>query len=428
MHYSLKKIEDIQYQLSVELDEDDLKKYLDKAGREVSQSLKIDGFRTGKAPKELVQKYADQVKISEIAIEDALRGSFSSISEEKNLDIINTSDLKVEENSPGKLRYSLQLAVYPEINLPDLSSAKVKKTSISVSGEELETALGTLRASRAQASQKDGTTELGDRVEIDFEVTSEGKVIEGGVSKNHPLVLGKGNFIPGFEEQLIGMGKGEEKTFSLAVPADYYEKSVAGKKLDFKVKINLVQKVKLPELDDNFAKSLGNFKTVQALRESVENGLKQEKEAKQKQRIRVEILERLTKESKIKPSKFLVERQLDNMVADFDEHLHGQGMELGLYLAHVKKTQDELRKDWQAEAEKQVDMSLILHKIAKENDILATSEEIDKETGSFIDSLSARGQPEESKIDIAGLKEQIGKRIVNEKTLALLEKRCVTEA
>src|SRR3990167_5740449 len=151
--------------------------------------------------------------------------------------------------------------------------------------------MDTVKASRSIFHDKDGMVENGDRVEVDFEVRHEGQILEGGISKNHPLIIGGKNFIPGFEDNLLGMKKDENRAFSLVAPKDYYIKKIAGQKLDFTVKINNIKSVELPKVDDEFVKSLGNFQNLNQLIDSIKDGITEEKKLKEKQRIRLEIID-----------------------------------------------------------------------------------------------------------------------------------------
>ena len=193
-------------------------------------------------------------------------------------------------------------------------------------------------------------------------------------------------------------------------------------KLDFNVKINNVQSVRLPELNNDFAKTLGKFNGVSDLLGSIKGGLLQEKKIKEQQRVRLEILDHMIKASNINAPDFMVAKQLDSMIQDFDNNLHANEMELGLYLAHVGKTQDDLKKDWKGEAEKQVKRFLLLHKTAKDKNVAASHEEIDQELNAVVQSVIMRGGALQENMDMERLKEDIAAKIINEKTLGLLEK------
>lgn len=424
---NLKKLNDHQIKVMVELDQEDLQKYIDEAESILASNLEIKGFRPGKAPKELVRKHIDKEKVKALALEIAVEKSMSEVTKENSLDILDTSHLSVEKNDTAQLKYSVVVGLFPSVELADLSKIKVKKRDVGVENKEIEDALEVIKNSRATLTDK-GDNEpanKSDRVEVDFEVKKDGQIIEGGVSKNHPLIIGGRNFIPGFEDQLIGMKKGESRSFSLVAPEDYFYKDIAGKKLDFNVKLNDVKKVTTSEFGDDFARSLGRFADMGKLRKSVKEGLTQEKKIKESQRMRLEILDNVVSRSKIEVPDDLLNKQLDIMITDFDHSLHEKGLELSLYLAKINKTQEELKKDWTKDAEKQVKISLILRKLAKDLKLEATREEVEEMAGQVIQSAIAEGGIGQDEIDLDKIKESMAVKIMNEKALEYLESNCV---
>ncbi|OGN34211.1 MAG: trigger factor, partial [Candidatus Yanofskybacteria bacterium RIFCSPLOWO2_02_FULL_47_9b] len=291
---------------------------------------------------------------------------------------------------------------------------------------ELDDAIESIRASRADVADADRAAASGDRVEVDFEVRDMGQVIDGGISKNHPLVIGKNNFIPGFEEQLIGLQKGDRKEFSLTAPADFANKSIAGKKLDMKVEMQRVQQVTLPAIDDAFAQKLGKFTNVDQLILSVKDGLLKEKEEKESQRVRLAAIDKLIDGAKCDISEDMVNIQLDLMVQNFDNDLHKHDMELSLYLAKLGKTQDDMRKDWKADAKRQVAMTLVLHALARVGDIQVPPEEVSAALESLVQSaLTTEGQVPNN-LDVESLRRSLESRLLTEKTLQYLERTCVS--
>ncbi len=426
MKSELKKHNDGQAELTVELTKDDLKKYINEAENEVGRDLQIDGFRKGKVPKDLLKKHTDPNQIRELALQVALRDSLDKTIADEHLDALSVGKLDIKENSADKLIYKVQLVLSPEFLMPDISKIKIERKKIEVDQKEIDETVEAVRASRAKLVDKDEPAQTGDRVEIDFEVKSDGKIIEGGTSKNHPLIIGGKNFIPGFEDQLVGMAKGEEKLFSLNAPVDYFQKSIAGKKLDFTVKIIDIKKVQLPELNDDFAVSLGKFKNSNELLANLKDSIQQEKEMKEKQRIRLEILGKMIDSSDIKTPELMIEHQLEDMMRGLDNDLHNNGMELGPYLAHIGKTQEELKKSWRNEAEKQVKMALVLHKIVKDKKIVVSTSEIEEALNFTVQSLMLRGGIEKpTDLDIESMREDISSKLINEKALDFLEKSCV---
>jgi len=424
MNSTLKKIGPGQVEVFVELVKEDLDKYVAAAENELSESIEMDGFRKGKVPKDILRDKLGVEKILESAMQVAIKSSLAEIVKEQKLDVLDTSDFKINENTPKKLTYQVLLTVFPEVKLGDFSDLKLKPREAIVSQKDIDDTLETIKASRANLLGKSGPAETGDRVEVDFEVSMDSKILEGGVSKNHPLIIGGKNFMPGFEENLVGMNKGEEKKFSLIAPKDYFKKDIAGHKLDFIVKLNDIKSVQMPELNDDFAKNVGRFDNLKQLLGNIEEGIKQEKIQKEKQRVRLEILGHIIKISQIEIPKIMIDRQLDIMIQSFDENLHKNGLEMGPYLAHLGKTQDDLKKDWEKEAEKQVKITLILHKIAKDRNIAVSPEELEKQTNIIIQEMILREGVDIKNINIEAIRESIALSALNEKTLQFLEQSC----
>lgn len=424
MQSSVKKIDSGIIELTVELVKDELQGYVSSVEERIGQEVAIDGFRKGKAPKDLVKKHVGAGEVLQAALENALEDSLAKVIRERDLDVASSTNLAIKENTGDKLKYTVTLTVFPEVTLPDLAQIKVQEHPAEVQEHELKETLDVVRNMRATFSEKEDAVQEGDRVEADFKVMLDGKAIEGGESKNHPLIIGGKNFMPGFEDQLVGLKKGEEKSFSLVAPADYFQKDLAGKKLDFTVKVNLVQTVRLPDLDDAFAQGTGPFKNLDQLKHNIREGMLQEKVAKEKQRVHLEILDKIMGASQIETPAFLVKEQLDAMIDNFDSDLHAKGMELGMYLAHIGKTQDELRKDWQKNAEKQTKIVLILHAVVKANGLAVTELETDSAANQTVQDLVSRGQVDPASLNLKAIKESVADRLRNQKALEFLEKNC----
>ena len=426
MNHTLKKIDQNQTELIVELSKNDLREYIDKTESELGKDLQLDGFRKGKAPKDLLKNNLNAKQVLETALDMAMKDSLARIIEKERFDVLDASRLEIKENTSDKLVYKVILTLFPDIKVQDFSKFKVSRRDIKVEQKDIDNTLETIKASRGILHDKEGIIVGGDRVEVDFEVRHDGKILEGGISKNHPLIVGGNNFIPGFEDNLLGMKKDEEKTFSLVSPNDYYVKNIAGKKLDFTVKINNVKSVELPQVNDEFVKGLGNFENIDQLLDSIKDGITEEKKLKEKQRVRLEVINHVIKNSSILIPEVLVKQQLDSMIGNLDKDLHANGMELGLYLAQMGKTQDELRKEWRNEAERQVKIVMVLHKIAKDNKISVSREEVDETLSATVQSMVMKGEADKSNLDVDGLRESISNRIINEKVLDFLEKTCTS--
>lgn len=307
------------------------------------------------------------------------------------------------------------------VELAGYKGIKVKKNEAKVEKKEVENSLDYLKKSRAKTITVNKPAEKGNRVEVDFEVRHGGVKIENGTSKNHPLILGEGRFLPGFEKELEEMSAGEEKDFSIKVPTDWPDKRVADKNLDFRVRMNLVQERQIPELNDEFAKSLGRFESLEALRKNISDGLLEEKETKEKQRIRIELIEKVAKDSKIEVPDNLIEEELERMINEFKFSITGFGLDFEKYLQEINKTVDELKKEWKKQAEKRVRVAICLKAIAEKEKIEVSDEEaenkIKEELKNYPDIEEAR-----KNIDPERFKDYTKEVLRSEKVLGLLEK------
>ena len=404
-----------------------------KAAVLLSEEKEIEGFRRGKAPYDIVKNRFGELAIYERAAELTIRQNYIELLKkaaseipEKEFIPIGRPEIAITKLAPGNdLEFKIKTAVLPEVELPDYKSIAPKilkqKKTISVEEEEIQKSLDWIRESRAPLITVDRAAQKGDLVEIDFEIKQGGVKIEGGESKNHPLTIGQGNFLPGFESQLLGMRAEEEKTFTLIAPEDWHDQTLAGKEVEFKVAVKLVQEKKIPELNDDFVKGLGNFPTVETLKNNVREGLTQEKTAQEKQRIRTLLTEEISSLLKIEIPEILIASELDKMLQELKIGIGNMQMNWADYLLHIKKTEEELRKDWRDEAEKRVKAALALRKIALQEKIEPTDEEIETKANQYLAQFKTNEETKKN-IDPEELKEYTRGILKNEKVFEFLEK------
>jgi len=402
MKTDVKRHPDATVEIAVVLEDSEMRPYVERAALKFSQEKTIEGFRPGKAPFAIVKNAVGEMRIYERAIAFAIDGTLPNIIREEKLRVVGRPEIAVTKVAPGNpLEFTLKTAIVPDFTLPDIHSIAKKilagKIAPAVEEKELDDALHWLRKSRATKKSALRPAAKGDHVEIDFKAKTNGTTLEKGSSENHPLILGEGKFVPGFEDRLMGMSQGEEASFSVAMPADYHEKNLAGKTVDFDVTIKKVEEEELPELNDEFAKTLGKFSTVAELKENIEGGLRQEKETKECERIRIAIADAIAGSTDITVANILIQSELDKMIEELRQNIDGMGLKFDDYLAHLKKTEVDLRKDWLTDAKRRVKIALILGAIAEERKIEPTLEEIESELGRI---LQKYGTPEEAARDI----------------------------
>jgi trigger factor len=399
-----------------------------ESAEELSKDLKIPGFRPGKAPLAMIEQKLGKDAILHRAGEKTIEKTYQTILSEEKIDAIGSPQAEIKKLAEGNdLEYLISTAVVPEVVLGDWKDAikKINKehagSKIIVTGEEVDKEIKKIANSRAKLVTVNRPAQKEDSVLIDFQVKRAGVPIENGTSKGHPLVLGSGVFIPGFEDNLIGMSAGEEKDFELTFPKEYHEKSLAGKPTSFWVKMNLVQERELPELSDDFAKSLGKFADLDALKKSVEEGMQAERQKEAKDKRRTEVIEALIAKSEIDLPELLVHQEIHRMIEEFKLQLQSMGMGLEAYLEKVKKTEAELEKDWQVQAEKRVKASLVLEHLAGDQEIVVSGEKIEEEMNKTLKFYRKMGNVEKD-LDTQRLYAHTKGVLQNEAVFEYLEK------
>jgi trigger factor len=248
--------------------------------------------------------------------------------------------------------------------------------------------------------------------------------VDGGSSRNHPLVIGGKSFMPGFEEELIGLSSGMSKEFSLSAPADYYEPKLAGKNVAFKVTVRRVQAVLKPAADDELARSLGQFADLHALRTSLRQGLAREKEVREQQRVRLAILDEIIGKASVPAPDDMVDAELGDMVHRFEHDLRSRGIELPMYLARLSKTEEQLKADWRPEAQRQVRIMLVLRQFAKDRNIGVDDAELEAAFTETVAQIIKSGQATEEQVDAGRIRSAIAERLLRDKVLGELEHAC----
>lgn len=424
----IKKIPKSQMEIKVCVPWGEWKKYIDTAVADFSKEIKIQGFRSGKAPRDMVEKKVGTGALLEAAAQRAIQGTYPKIVIENKIDAIGAPKaeiLKLAESND--LEYKVVCAIIPEVAMKPWKNAVEKinkeyaKKKYEVSKEEIDKELKNIAKSRVQHLKVEREAKDGDNVLLDFEVKRDNVPIENGSSKNHPLILGRGVFIPGFEEQVIGMKAGEIKDFELTFPKDYHDKGLAGNPAQFTVTVNEVQERKSPELSDEFARSLGKFKDLADMRKSVAEGMEEEKKHEIKEKHRAELIDALIESLQAELPEVLIHEELHKMINEFDMQLQGMSMTFDQYLKQIGKTIDELEKEWEPQSIKRIKAALALEEVAKEKEIEIKSEEVEAEMNKTLAQYK-KIKDVEKNIDLGKLYNYIKGMMQNEKVLEMLEK------
>lgn len=377
MTNSIKDLEKSQKEITVQIPAVEMEKYVEKALDRIQSSVELDGFRKGKAPKNIVKQKVGDMKIFEEASHIAIEESYLEIiTANKEIFPLGQPKAEIIKMAPGNdFEYKMIIAVMPKVELGDYKKIVGKLEVKGIEDKKIEDELANLQKRKSVFITKEEAATKGDRVEIDFEVRVEGVKIEGGESKNHPLVIGENKFIPGFEDQLIGMKKDEVKEFELKFPENYKE-GLADKTASFKVTMGIVQKIELPELNDEFAKSLGEEKGLEELKKNIRKSMEHEAEHQAEHELEHKLLDQITADMKVDIPEVLVSAQLNDMVAEFRGNLSQAGMDFEQYLETANATMEGIREEWKPLAEKKVKENLAIREIASRENIKAEEDEV----------------------------------------------------
>jgi len=425
----MKKLPQSKIEFEITVPWQEWKRYLDVAASEAAQEIKIEGFRPGKAPRKIVEQKIGKEPIINNAAEKAVKKSYVKFVTEKKLEVIGAPQIElIKAKEENDLQYKVIVSVMPKIKIAEGYEKEIKKINkdftnkpTEVDEKELELELEKLAASRVKLVTVNREAKNNDSVELDFKVLMGGVPIENGSSKKHSLILGKGVFIPGFEEKIIGMQAGDEKEFELTFPEKYHQKELAGKPATFQVKVNLVQERQIPEVNDEFAQSIGDFKNLAMLKKSIQEGMKKEMLAKNKEEKRAQYLEAIVKKTSGELPDILIKEEVKKMMSELEYQLQSTGMNLDQYLAQLKKKKEDLMKDWEPQAKKRVLSALVLEKIAEDQKIEASSKEVEIEMNKTMQYYK-KVKDVEKNIDMKRLYNYSKVLLENERVFAYLEK------
>ncbi|PIZ00816.1 trigger factor [bacterium (Candidatus Howlettbacteria) CG_4_10_14_0_8_um_filter_40_9] len=373
-------LKDSQVKLTIDIPAGMLHLYSEEAYKKLAPSVKIAGFRPGKAPRNMVEREIGSDAFNNEILNIAIQRTFYDAVIKENLTTVSPPDIKVLKFVPTDgLTYEAVVTILPEVKIPDLKSIKLKKQEIKIEPKEVESVIEDLRKQNAVYKEVKRDAKSGDKVEIDFHGLLKNIPFEGGTGKNHPLILGSGAMIPGFEDGIAGMKKDEEKDIKVTFPKEYHVEHLAGQEVIFKIKVNKIEEIILPEVDDKFAQSVTSYKTAKEMKEEIERSLKENKELQEKRRLEEELLKKAVTKAKIEAPKSLVDDEVHRMLHEAEHNLSHSGIELSKYLEHVKKTKEEFEKELLPEAENRVNVGLLLSEIVKENNFTVTDEEVNAE-------------------------------------------------
>ncbi|KYG32275.1 trigger factor [Alkalihalobacillus trypoxylicola] len=368
--------------LTVEVGASELANALDVAFKKVVKQVNVPGFRKGKMPRPLFEKKFGVESLYQEAIDVLLPGAYSKAIEETGIEPVDRPEIDVESiDKETGVTFTAKVTVKPEVTLGDYKGLEVEEVDTTVTDEDVEQELKNLQERKADlVVVENGTVEDGDTAVIDFEGFVDGEAFEGGKGENHSLEIGSGQFIPGFEEQLVGLNAGDEKEVEVTFPEEYHSEDLAGKAATFKVKVHDIKRKELPALDDEFAKDANEeVETLEELKTSIKEKLEHDKKHQAEHKVRDTVVEKAAENATIDVPDAMVATEVDRMVQEFEQRLQAQGLNLEMYGQFSGQDEAALREQFQADAGKRVRVNLTLEAIANAEEVEVSDEDVEKE-------------------------------------------------
>lgn len=421
MSVKVEKQENSKVVLEFTMSKEDFEKALDKAFIKNAKYFKVPGFRNGKVPRNIVEKTYGEGVLYESVIEDTVDLAYADAVEANNLEVVSKPELDIKQIGKGKdFIYTVTFYVKPEATVKEYKGLEVEKFNTKVTKKDVEKELDMARDKNARiVSIDDRDLKDGDISTIDFEGFVDGVAFEGGKAENFELTIGSGQFIPGFEDQLVGMKIGEEREINVKFPDEYHAENLAGKDAMFKVKLISIKAKILPELDDEFAKDVSEFETLEEYKKDLEKTIKAKKENEAKMQKESKALEKLVENTEVNIPEAMIDSEVEKMVEQFSANLSYQGLTIEKYCEYMGSTLEEFKTNLRPNAKRDVTLKLALEYVAKaedikveEKDIDAKIEELVKEYGDTANTESFKNNP--------NIRHYVTEQVLQEKTIAII--------
>lgn len=382
MKINNKKLENAIVELTVAFDSEEWKATQEKALDKLAKNVKIDGFRPGKAPAAMVRARVSKASVLEEATDMILQTKFVEILTEANVEPVAQPALSVQKVDADELEVQILVPVKPQVELGEYKGLEVKKGRVTVTKKEIEEQLANYQTQFAELTVKEGgKVAKGDTAEIDFEGFVDGVAFEGGKGENYPLEIGSGSFIPGFEDQVIGMTVDKEQDIVVTFPEDYGAADLAGKEATFKVTVHEIKEKHLPEIDDELAKdvNIDGVETLDQLKDHIKANIKTRKESENENKFMDDLYKAIVASSKVEDSDALLEQEQGLMLQEIEQNLQRQGLNFEVYQQFTGKSKDDIKEDIKPQAEERVKLNAILAAIIEEEKLAVSDEELETE-------------------------------------------------
>ncbi|MGI2295498.1 trigger factor [Paenibacillus sp. GXUN7292] len=390
MKATWEKIDKNLVSIEVEVEAEKVAQALDQAFKKVVMKVNVPGFRKGKVPRGMFESRFGVESLYQDAIDIMLPDAYTQAIKENNLEPVDRPEIDVNQIAKGEaFKFTAKVTVKPEVKLGDYKGLEVKEVTAEVSDEEVNAELNNLQQRHAELTViEEGPAENGDITVIDFDGYVDGEQFEGGYSERYSLELGSNSFIPGFEDQVVGMQLGDYKDVEVTFPESYHAEQLAGKPAVFKVKLHEIKRKSLPALDDEFAKDVSEFDTLEEYKADLKAKLQERKEKEVEQAREVGVVDAATAACEVDIPEAMIVTETDYMLKDFENRLRMQGMNMDLYYQFSGQSEEVLRAQMRNDAEKRVRNNLVLDAIAKAEGFEATEEDIAAELETLSKSYS----------------------------------------
>lgn len=422
---SKNQVETNKYELEIEVSKEAFEDAVQKAYLKNKSKISVPGFRPGKAPRKIIEKEYGESVFYEDAVNALYGPAIEDAVKEAELTLVTAPDVEVTEVSKDTgVKFKAACTTKPVVNIRDYKGIKVKKEVNAVTDEQVEHEIGHMLERNARTiSVDDRACQNGDDVVIDFEGFKDGVPFDGGKAEKFTLTLGSNQFIPGFEDQVVGHNVGDEFDINVTFPEDYQAKELAGAPVVFKIKLHEIKTTELPELDDDFVKDTSDLNTVDELKADVRKKLEESAEKQADSKVESDIFEAVISKLEGEIPEVMYDNKVNDMINDLSARLSQQGIDLNTYLKFTGMTMDSLKTTYREQAEKQVKLRLALEKIVELENIEANDEDIDKEYANIaehykmpVDTVKQYIRPEDIKLDV-----EVGKAVDMVKAEAVVE-------
>ena len=402
---SCEKLEKSMVELQFSIDAETFKAAVNNAFKREGKKYAIPGFRKGKAPRHMIEKMYGSDIFHYDAVNDLFPEAYEAAVKEAKIDVVGRPDPEVVSMSEADgVVLKVKVAVKPEVELGEYAGLTVTKEAKNVNEADVDAEVKRMQDRNGRLLTREGAAENGDTVDIDFEGFVDGKAFEGGKAEHYSLVLGSGSFIPGFEDQVVGHSAGEEFDVNVKFPEEYGAAELAGKDATFKIKLHEVKYKELPALDDDFAKDVSEYDTLDELKDSIRNNIKTNLDKQAEQKVENDLMDQVITNMKADIPDAMVDSRIDELVQDFEYRISQQGLKLADYLKYMGQTMEQFRASFMPQAEKQVKMRLAMEAIVAKEGITASDEEFEEEVKRIADAYKMEADKVKSIVDAAAVK------------------------